>query len=170
MQRCKWISTVAQHLCTYLTGTTCCWYITTLVITWLSSVSVQLIQHYASFGIALFLRFPRCSLSCNFMVQLACTYENWYWYLHILSTNTINTIPTAIAMLLILTLQIKRVCIATHSSYLVQNNILHLWYSVGYTVIHTLCTVYLHINIRVYTAVCTATIAFVRRKHVLYMV
>ncbi len=38
-------------------------------------------------------------------------------------TNTMNTIPITIATLLILTVQIKRVCIATHSSYLVRNNI-----------------------------------------------
>lgn len=37
-------------------------------------------------------------------------------------TTTINTIPTTITTLLILTVQTKRLCIATHSVYLVLNN------------------------------------------------
>ena len=38
-------------------------------------------------------------------------------------TNTMNNIPITIATLLTLTVRIKRVCIATQSSYLIQNNI-----------------------------------------------
>ncbi len=95
-----------------LTGTVC-------------SVFYLLVQHYAANPY--YCLVPAASLGAILPATLWCSSRvhtntgtgTCISYL----TNTINTIPTTIAMLLILTVQSKRVCIATHSSYLVRNNI-----------------------------------------------
>ena len=62
----------------------------------------------------------RYSLSCNLMFRALDYFDTGTYNLYL--TISINAIPTAITTLLPLSVQIKRLCIATQASYLTHNN------------------------------------------------
>ena len=91
----------------------------------------------------------RYSFSCNFTFRALDYFDTGTYNLYL--TISINAIPTAITTLLTLSVQVKRLCIATQASYLIRNNKIILsvqrwWYENTYTMHHMYTPQYIHIH------------------------
>ena len=97
---------------------------------------------------------PRYCFSCN-LISRALDYFDTGTYNRDL-TISINAIPTYITTLLPLSVQIKRLCIATQASYLILNNKIILsvqrwWYNNTYTMHHMYTPQYVYIHCSMYS-------------------